>query len=116
MVRRLRQSRKGQSLVEYALLIAGVALVATVGVVMVGEKTADMIAAVATVLPSTDADDNGPIGTGKLIETTDAANGPIGIDLQGIVGNNNTARLGKNITGSTTDQFGGLVTDPAAGS
>ena len=52
MLRKLLRNRQGQGLVEYALLIAGVALVAIVGVSLFGEKTSDMIDAVATVLPA----------------------------------------------------------------
>ena len=45
------QKRKGQSLVEYALIIAGVALIAAVGISVFGHKVSDMIDAVAVVLP-----------------------------------------------------------------
>lgn len=111
MLRQLLRSRKGQGLVEYALLVAGVALACIVGVSLMGEKTADMIAAVATVLPGSGAADNGPIAVGHLLETTPATNGPIGIDVQTIASKAGQARLGGNFAG-TGDMFGGLIQDP----
>jgi pilus assembly protein Flp/PilA len=111
MLRKFLRNRKGQGLVEYALLIAGVALVAIVGVSVFGEKTSDMIDAVATVLPGADGDDNGTIGQGHLIETTGQGSGAIQLDLNSIVGNSGTARLGNNLAGNTTNGFDGLITD-----
>ena len=70
LINSILRNRKGQGLVEYALLIAGVALVSIVAISLFGEKTGDMISAVATVLPGADSDDNAPIAQGHLIETT----------------------------------------------
>ena len=67
------RNRKGQGLVEYALIIAGVALIAAVGISVFGHKVSDMIDAVAVILPGADTGDNGPISSGHLIETTDAS-------------------------------------------
>jgi pilus assembly protein Flp/PilA len=114
MLRNLVRNRKGQGMVEYALLIAGVALVSIVGVSLFGERTADMIAAVATVLPGADAGDSGPIAVGHLIETTSSTGGPIQLDMNAISGKTGVARLGGNLTGSTVDGFNGLVVDPLA--
>ena len=50
-MRKILRKRKGQGLVEYALLIAGVALIAAVGVSMFGHKVTDMIDTVAAILP-----------------------------------------------------------------
>jgi Flp pilus assembly pilin Flp len=106
-------SRRGQSLVEYALLIAGVALVCAVGVSLFGHKTAGMIDATAAVIPGAHADDNGPIGQGQLIETTAGSAGqPIGLDLNTIQQNSGVDRLNQNLTGSNNNMFGGLVVDP----
>jgi len=92
--------RRGQALVEYALLIAGVALMCAAAVSIFGHKTNDMIAMVAAVLPGAHADDNGPINSGRLIETTPAGVNPIALDVPTIVTNANTPRLG-NQTGVT---------------
>ncbi len=109
--KRLLRDRRGQGLVEYALIIAGVALVGAVGVSVFGHKTAQMIDAVAVVLPGADADDNGPIGAGQLIETTSASNGSIGLNLTAIAAANGQSRLTSNVTGSNSDGFNGLVVD-----
>ena len=70
---RLRRDKKGQGLVEYALLIAGVALISAAAVSIFGHKTSDMIAAVAAILPGAHPGDNGAIQSGHLIETAPAA-------------------------------------------
>jgi Flp pilus assembly pilin Flp len=112
------RNRKGQGLVEYALLIAGVALIAAAAVSVFGHKTSDMIAAVAAVLPGAHPDDNGPINSGKLIETTDAAAADtdgIELDAGTIQTNTNTARLGNNVGLVTPADFGGLVLESVPG-
>lgn len=89
--------RKGQALVEYALLLAGIALVCVVAVAVLGEKTAEVIGVVAAVLPGAHADDNKPIKVGSIIPfdksgstmTLDAANlvNSAGVDrMQGLLG------------------------------
>ena len=69
-MRKLIRNRKGQGLVEYALIIAGVALIGIVGITMFGHKVADLIGTVAAILPGAHTDDNGPIVSGHLIGTT----------------------------------------------
>ncbi len=95
---RLLQDRKGQGMVEYALLVAGIALVGILGVSLIGEKTGDMLDLVAIVLPGADTDDNGPIGQGHLIEDTTTATGQIQLDMTAMstAGRN----LGSNLTGN----------------
>jgi Flp pilus assembly pilin Flp len=101
----LRRQR-GAALVEYALLVAGVALVTAAAVSVFGHKTNDMISAVATVLPGAHPDDNGPILSGHMIETAPTAvpGAPIGIDTAAIVTNSNTTRLSGNL-GVTLDSL-----------
>ncbi len=79
MLGRIR-NRKGQGLVEYGILIGGVALVCLAATAVLGHKTNDLISVVAGVLPGAHADDNGPIISGKLVQTTDA-NGGIALSL-----------------------------------
>jgi Flp pilus assembly pilin Flp len=110
-MRKILRNRKGQGLVEYALIIAGVALIAAVGISIFGHKVSDMIATVAAILPGAHSDDNAPIASGHLIETTQT-NGSITVDTQGIANNSNTYRLQQNVFGSnTTDP---LVTETDA--
>lgn len=99
MLKRLLRSKKGAALVEYGLLIAGVALVSAAAVSIFGHKTNELISGIATVLPGAHQDDNAPINAGQLIETTDAAvtGDPITIDTQAILGNSDTNRLGDNL-------------------
>ena len=80
LIGRLRRDRKGQGLVEYGLIIAGVALVTAAAISIFGHKTNDMVAATAAVLPGAHPEDNGPIASGQLIETTKAAGGGIQLD------------------------------------
>jgi len=105
-----RQKRKGAALVEYALLIAGVALICAAAVAIFGHKTNDMIAAMASVLPGAHADDNGPIISGKIIETAPDANGNIALDVTTINANSNTVRLGNNL--GTVGSISTLVVEP----
>lgn len=69
------KSQKGAALIEYGLLIAGVALIAAVSVSIFGNKTADLISAVAVVIPGSSNSDNTPIINGQLLETTAVASG-----------------------------------------
>lgn len=99
MTLRNQRRRKGAALVEYGLLVAGVALVATAAVAIFGSKTTDLIASIATVLPGVTADENGPITSGKLIETTpsDTNGAQITTDISTILGNSGVDRLGGNL-------------------
>ena len=113
LIRRLRRDKRGQGLVEYGLLIAGVSLVCAAAVSIFGQKTGDLIAAVVEVLPGSQPQDNNPIQVGRLIET-----GPVGVnntltvDLNAIGANRNTDRLGINVVGSgqgAVAGFDGLI-------
>ena len=112
MFSKLMRNRKGQGLVEYGLIIAGVTLIAAAAVSTFGHKTTDLISAVAAILPGAHADDNAPITSGALIETTQT-DGAIAVDVAGIAGAIGTARLGNNVLGAdpagADGSFGGLV-------
>ena len=112
MIKKFIRDEKGAALLEYSLLAAGVALVSAAAVSVFGHKTSDMLGAVATVMPGAHADDNGPIVSAKIIETTGADSGSIQIDAAGIVLNADTPRLGNNFglgLGDGNNGFGGLV-------
>jgi Flp pilus assembly pilin Flp len=116
---RLARERKGAALLEYALLIAGVALIASAAIAIFGNKTADLVAAVAAVLPGAQGDDNGPIAVGQIIETKqDAGNNRISVDVTKIRARSgqlsggsfdDSARLGVNV-GTNISQ---LILEPA---
>src|SRR4029450_12158513 len=61
LTRRILRCKKGAALVEYALLVAGIALVGAASIAIFGHKTNDMVAMVAAVLPGAHTDDNAPI-------------------------------------------------------
>ena len=109
-MRKLFRNKKGQGLVEYGLIIAGVALISAAAVSVFGHKTSDLISAVATVLPGAHAGDNAPIVSGALLETTEGAVGaPISLNVADIAANSGTGRLDANVLGGTGEGFGGLI-------
>jgi Flp pilus assembly pilin Flp len=115
MLRKLFRNRKGQGLVEYALIIAGVALIAAVGVSIFGHKVAGMIDMTAAVLPGAHTECNAPIQAGQLIETTPgSATASIKLDVDAITTASGSERLSQNLWGIDA---GDLVPDenPAAG-
>src|SRR5437016_11944988 len=101
-VDRLKRNEAGAALVEYALIVAGVALIAAATVSVFGHKTNDMLATATAVLPGAHVDDNAPIVSGKVIETSPNAPGldqgsnatGIGLDVNAITQANGTSRLG----------------------
>jgi len=106
--------RKGAALVEYALLIAGVALICAAAVSVFGHKTSDLIGAVAVVVPGAHTDDNNTIQSGHLIETGPVGtNGAIALDLDTIKGNSGKDRLGSNVAGAagSPNGFDGLIVE-----
>jgi Flp pilus assembly pilin Flp len=115
MLRKFFGNKKGQGLVEYGLIIAGVALICAAAISVFGHKTSDLISAVATIIPGAHADDNGPIISGKLIETTGATATGIALDAGGIENKTTGNRLDENVLGvaattnGTGDGFGGLI-------
>ena len=111
MFQRFLRDEKGAALLEYSLLAAGVALISAAGVAVFGHKTNDMISSVAAIMPGAHADDNGPIESGKIIETTSAeGGGTISVDAAAIFLNSDTPRLGINFgLGANADDFGGLI-------
>lgn len=110
-LKRSIRRQRGAALVEYGLLISGVALVAIAAVSILGHKTSDLVASVAAVLPGAHDDDNNPIVSGKLVETAANANGAIGVDAAGIVANAGTPRLANNLGIAGTD-LANLVQEP----
>jgi len=103
--RRLMKNEEGAALVEYALIIAGVALIGAATVSLFGHKTNDMLATAAAVMPGAHADDNAPVVSGQVIETSPNAPGfdngnssnGIGLDVNSITGSTGTPRLGNDV-------------------
>jgi Flp pilus assembly pilin Flp len=106
------KEEKGAAMVEYALLVAGVALICAGSVSVFGHKTNDMIGTVAVTLPGAHLDDNNPINSGHIIETAVQANGSIGVNQADIIANNNLDRLDLNIGSTDGVADSTLVTEP----
>jgi len=119
LLKKLCKNRKGAALIEYGLLIGGIALVCAGAVSLFGHKTNDIIGTVVAILPGAHTDDNGPILSGKLIETTmqtgAGTSQGIGLDFVTIAGQVGTDRLGANIAGAgsfaSSNGVGGLVVE-----
>ena len=107
MIRSTRRLvRKGQAMVEYALLVVCIAVVGAVAVSMLGHKTADTLAIAAAVMPGAHTDDNNPIQTSQVMPTTLNSSGSIVIDTTGLL---NSDRY-SNVLGSGGGAI--LVTAP----
>lgn len=109
LIRTFLRDKKGAALVEYALLVAGIAIVAVAAVSLLGHKTSDLIGSSATIIPGVSNDDNNPIASGRLIETHTNANGDIAVDVEEILNQSGEQRLGNNL-GFDQDQLTELVT------
>ncbi len=109
MISRLIRDRKGQGMVEYGLLIAGVALVCLAGVSMFGHKTSDLIGTTASILPGAHVDDGGAIYSGHIVQTKNNGNG-IAVDADQIAADATAGvssldnNLGINGSATVTDQ------------
>jgi Flp pilus assembly pilin Flp len=118
MIRKLVHDRKGQGLVEYALLVAGIAIISLAAISTLGHKTSDLMAAAATMIPGAHQGDNAPITSGHLVET-DAQGGLTGnaieVSSTQILANNGTDRLGTNLFGAQSpgaaNGLGGMIVE-----
>lgn len=106
--RRILRENKGAALVEYALIIAGVALIGAAAVSIFGHKVSDMLGTAAAVMPGAHADDNAPVVSGKVIETSPNAQGTdaggnsqqgVGLDVNKITQSNGKQRLSDGVGG-----------------
>ncbi len=106
-LRRVLGQQVGAAMAEYALIIAGVALIGAAAVAVFGHKVTDMLGTAAAVMPGAHADDNAPIVSGKTIETStntpgfDSGNSAtgIGLDVNAITQSNGQTRLGDGVGG-----------------
>src|ERR1700732_5402634 len=80
-----RVIRKGQAMVEYALLVVCIAVVGAVAVSMLGHKTQNTLAIAAAVMPGAHTDDNQPIAETEVVPVTQNAQGSLVLDIQGLV-------------------------------
>ena len=70
----LSNKKRGAALVEYGLIVAGVALVCAAAIAIFGHKTSALIASSARIIPGENTNDNKVIEVGAIVGTkTDAA-------------------------------------------
>ncbi|MBL8861917.1 MAG: hypothetical protein JNK02_07880 [Planctomycetes bacterium] len=103
-LKNVKSARRGAALVEYGLIVAGVALVSLVAVAVFGGKVSKMIGVSAAAMPGATEEDNGTIVSGKVAAVRKDGDN---IVLDPGVENN----LERNLGIDTTD----LVTDPTSG-
>jgi Flp pilus assembly pilin Flp len=77
----LLRNRRGQSMVEYGILVGAIAVVCLAGTALLGHKVASLIGISAAVLPGVDTDDTGAVFAGKLVQTSGdgSASNPFGL-------------------------------------
>ena len=109
-LRKLRRSRRGQSMVEYGILVGAIAVVALAATSLLGHKISSLIGVSAAVLPGAHTDDNGMVFAGHLTQTQGTGTAADPIRLSSTPGDLGT-NLGLGLNGATS-----LVTDtpPAA--
>lgn len=99
---RVSRTRRGQGLVEYALLLGAIAVVVLLSVSLLGHKSNDIVATLAVTLPGAHSDDNLTIDSGELVESkANAANDTVIINATSLAtaapgGVRGTERLGTN--------------------
>lgn len=104
IVKQNRNQKRGAALVEYGLIVAGVALVAAAAVSIFGSKTGGMIGATTRVLPGANAEDNKLINVGHAINVKADSNGNLGVDTDKL-----DKTLGENMGLDGTTE---LINDP----
>jgi len=104
-MRKLLRNKKGQGLVEYGILVGGIALVALAATAILGHKTTDLIGTVAGALPGAHSEDNGAIVSGQLVATTVQESG-VGFVLNGQNPGSFSSNLGIDVDG--------LIVEPGA--
>jgi len=105
MNKHISNKKRGAALVEYGLIVAGVALVAAAAVSIFGSKAAGLVAASARILPGANPNDNKTIDVGHVVTlTTDTTTGGLTVDNGDALNDDINKKLG---IGSTT-----LIADP----
>lgn len=93
-MRKIFRNKKGQGLVEYAFITAGVAFIALLALSVFGHRVADNYAIMAGMLPCAHEDDLAPVASQKFLGITTDADG-------NLVGNGEISW--NNITGNTSE-------------
>jgi hypothetical protein len=95
---RSRKSRKGQGLLEYAFLIAGIAFISLLALSVFGHKLSDQYAVAAGMLPGAHDEDNLPVASQKFLGYEDDGSGALAstgeVSWHDIVGTTNNPGAG----------------------
>lgn len=114
MVNAFKKTRRGASMVEYAVLLGSVCLICLVGMSFLGNKTGDIIGALATTLPGANVEDDLSIVSHRLVEfrpaVFDADYIEIDASLIGANDSNPTPRMAQNV-GYDENELEDLVSD-----
>lgn len=112
-MRKLIRNKKGQGLVEYAFIVAGVAFICLLALSIFGHKLSDQYAIMAGMLPGAHAVDNTPVASMAFLSTgTDVDGNQVGtgrVSWNEITGNVGTGGLNNNVVNidSTGEAFVG---------
>lgn len=74
-MRKLFKNKKGQGLVEYAFIVAGVAFICLLALSVFGHKLSDQYAIMAGMLPGAHSEDNAPVASMAFLSTDLDADG-----------------------------------------
>lgn len=72
-IRNVLRNKKGQSLVEYGILVGAIAIVCLAATALLGHKINDLIGVSAALLPAAHDDDAGPVYSGTLVNTDNSS-------------------------------------------
>lgn len=104
-VNRLGRDRRGQSMVEYGILVGAIAIVCLAATAVLGHKANDLYAVAASMLPGAHTDDNGVVFSGHLVNLTGSGTAADPIRLS-----SNPGDIGSNI-GLGANGAAALVTE-----
>jgi len=107
ILKNTKSAKRGAALVEYGLIVAGVALVSLVAVSVFGGKTSKLFGVAAGAIPGATEADNGTIVSGKVAAVKNEG-GLITLD-SGVENN-----LVNNL-GISEEDMAELVVDPTTG-
>ncbi len=113
---RKHSKRKGQALLEYVFLIAGIVFIALVAISVFGRKVADQYAIAAGMLPGAHEEDNAPIASTEWLETENVGGEIVGTgvvswqNITGVTGsgaqqNNAADANGDGVAGVSAEDF-----------
>ena len=113
-MRKLFKNKKGQGLVEYAFIVAGVAFICLLALSIFGHKLSDQYAIMAGMLPGAHTEDNAPVASMAFLSTTtiDSVQSGTGrVSWNNITGNTGTGGLNNNVIVQGANTGGAFVAD-----